>query len=149
VSAALGAELIQTDAVRKEMFPTPRYTTREAAAVYAACHRLIAAALARGARVVFDGTNLREGHRVTLYQRADRAGASLLGVVAYAPEAVIRERMRQRQEHRDPDDQSDADWQVYLRLRGHADPIRRPHVIVNTTVAPEPVFRLLQRHLSA
>jgi predicted kinase len=149
LSIALGALLIQTDAVRKEMFPDPNYSPREAAAVYAACHQQIAEALARGERVVFDGTNLREKQRSTLYTLADRAGAKLVVVVAYASEAVIRQRLRQRVEGRDPDDQSDADWPVYLRMRGSAEPVFRPHLVVNTTVSAEPVIRLLRHELGA
>lgn len=149
LSAALGALLIQTDAVRKEMFPEPNYSQREASAVYTACHQQIAEALARGERVVFDGTNLREKQRNTLYTLADRARAQLLVVVAYAPEAVIRERLRQRAEGRDPDDQSDADWPVYLRMRGNAEPVFRPHLVVNTTVSAGPVVRLLRHTLGS
>jgi predicted kinase len=130
------------------MFPAPSYAPREAAAVYAACHQQIAEALERGERVVFDGTNLRERQRNTLYGLADRTGATLLVVVAYATEAVIRERLRQRAEGHDPDDQSDADWPVYLRMRGNAEPVLRPHVVVNTAVSPAPVIRLLRHHLT-
>ena len=149
LSLALDALLIQTDAVRKEMFPDPNYSQREVSAVYAACHRQISEALARNERVVFDGTNLSERHRNTLYGLADRAGAKLVVVVAYASEAVIRERLRQRAQGRDPDDQSDADWPVYLRMRGNAEPVLRPHIVVNTAVSAEPVIRLLRHDLGA
>ena len=149
LATSLDARLIQTDAVRKELFPSPTYSHREASTVYTVCHQQIAAALADGERVVFDGTNLRERQRTALYHLADRLGASLLVVSAYAAEAVIRARLRQRLESRDPDDQSDADWQIYLRMRGDAEPILRPHVVVNTAVDPAPVIRLLSRHLGA
>jgi predicted kinase len=148
LSEALGAELIQTDAVRKELFPDPRYTSAEAATVYATCHHRIAAALAEGRCVVFDGTNLRERQRWTLYQLGERARAKVIVVVAYAPEETIRARLRHRAEARDPDDQSDADWPVYLRMRGNTAPVPRPHVIVNTAVGTQPVVRLLQRRLA-
>jgi predicted kinase len=147
LSAALDAKLIQTDAVRKAMFPDPNYSQREASAVYAACHQQISDALRSGERVVFDGTNLREKQRATLYSLADRAQAKLIVVVAYAPESAIRERLRQRMTDRDPDDHSDADWPIYLRMRGHAEPVLRPHLVVNTTVSPEPVIRLLRQRL--
>jgi len=148
LSTALGAELIQTDAVRKELFPDPRYTSGEASTVYATCHRRIAAALGRGERVVFDGTNLRERRRATLYRLAERAGAKVVVVVAYASDEVIRARLRQRAERRDPDDQSDADLPIYLRMRRDVEPVPRPHVVVNTATAPGPVVRLLERQLS-
>ena len=75
LSGALGAEIIQTDAVRKELYPEPAYTPAEAAAVYQVCHRRIAEALGRGERVVFDATNLRERRRRALYQLAERMKA--------------------------------------------------------------------------
>lgn len=148
MSAALGAELIQTDAVRKELFPDPRYTPGEAATVYAECHRRIAAALAGGACVIFDGTNLRERRRRTLYQLAERAGAKAIIVVAYASDEVIRARLRHRAEGCDPDDQSDADLPVYLRMRRGLEPVPRPHIVVNTSTAPGPVIRLLKHRLA-
>jgi predicted kinase len=148
LSEALEALLIQTDAVRKELYPDPSYTSAEAATVYGVCHKRIAEALAEGACVVFDGTNLSERHRRTLYTLGERAKATTVVVVAYASEATIRARLRHRAESRDPDDQSDADWPVYLRLRRENEPIPRPHIVVNTEAGPGPVVRLLQRRLS-
>lgn len=147
LSVALGAELLQTDAVRKEMFPEPRYTPHEASAVYAVCHEHIAAALARGACVIFDGTNLHERHRRILYDLAGRANATVSIVVAYASGETIRERLRLRGQGIDPLDQSDADFTVYQRMRRDQEPISRPHLIVNTEARPEPVIRLLRRQL--
>jgi predicted kinase len=148
LSVALGAVLIQTDAVRKELFPDPRYTPGEASTVYATCHRRIAEVLRRGGCVIFDGTNLREKRRGTLYQLAERAGAQAIVVVAYASDEVIRARLRQRVERHDPNDQSDADLPVYLRMRRDVEPVPRPHIMVNTAATPGPAIRLLQHHLS-
>jgi predicted kinase len=148
LSVAFGAELIQTDAVRKELFPDPHYTPGEAAAVYGTCHRRIAAALGRGQCVIFDGTNLRERRRRTLYQLAERTHARAIVVVAYASDEVIRARLQHRAEGRDPEDQSDADLAVYLRMRQSVQPVPRPHIMVNTAAAPGPVIRLLERQLA-
>jgi predicted kinase len=146
---ALGAETLQTDAVRKELFPTPRYTPGEAAAVYRACHQRIRAGLAAGRCIVFDGTNLAERRRRTLYGLADETTATLVIVSAYAPESVIRERLNQRMIARTPGDVSDADWAVYLRMRHDAEPIGRPHIIANTTVGSGPVVRMVRRLVEA
>ena len=149
LAANVGARVIQTDLVRKELFPRPRYTPGEAKAVYATCHRRIVECLGRGERVLFDATNLRERRRETLYALAERAGAVLVVVAAYAPESVIRARLAQRMRARTPGDASDADWRVYLLLRKDADPIRRPHIVANTVAAPGPVVRLVARQLGA
>jgi predicted kinase len=147
IAGALDAEIVQTDAFRKALFPQPCYTRREVRAVYDACHARADAVLAGGGRVVFDGTNLREGDRRHLYEVAERRGARLLIVVAYAPEAVVRARLLGRRTSRDPDDLSDADWSVYRRLRRTAEPIPRPHFVVNTAVSPEPALLALCRAL--
>jgi predicted kinase len=148
LSAALGAELVQTDAVRKELFPDPRYTSSEHATVYDTCRRRIAELLGRGVCAIFDGTNLREKRRASLYQLAQRAGAQAIVVVAYASDEVIRARLQQRAERRDPEDQSDADLPIYLRMRRDVEPVPRPHIVVNTAAAPGPVIRLLERRLA-
>jgi predicted kinase len=148
IAVEIGAELIQTDAVRREMFPHPRYAPREMAAVYQTCHRRIAAALAQNHRVVFDATNLHERGRAVLYRLADQHGASLFVVVAYAPEPVIYSRLRSRIAGRDPADLSDADVTVYRRMRARAEPVRRPHVVANTTVSPASILRLLRLQLA-
>lgn len=147
LSVALGAELIQTDGVRKELFPEPSYTPDEASTVYGVCHRRIAAALAEGKCVIFDGTNLRERRRRTLYQLAERAKAQVWIVVAYASEETIRQRLQFRAAGGDPTDQSDADWAIYLRMRRDTEPVPRPHLVVNTATDPAPVIRLLRQRL--
>lgn len=147
IAEGLGADLIQTDNVRKEMYPEPLYTPTEAASVYRACHERIRLALAQGRRVVFDGTNLRERRRATLYRLADEAAAQLMIVLAYAPKAVIRERLAQRGAARDPLDASDADWPIHLRLRRDAEPVSRPHLVANTVAAPGSILRVLCRRL--
>ena len=146
IAEELGAMLIQTDAVRKELFPRSRYTNGETKAVYAESRRRLDAALAAGRRVIFDATNLREHRRALLYEVGERAG--LVTVVrAYAPDDVVRARVTRRFAEPDPLDQSDADWRISRLLQSGADPIRYPHLVVNTTVSPAPALRLLARLL--
>jgi predicted kinase len=133
VAERLGAELLQTDNLRKEMFAEPRYTGRESGAVYASAHRRISRLLTAGQTVVFDATNLAERRRSLVYKLAEQAGARLLIVVAYAPAALIRQRLAERAARLDPLDRSDADWAIYLKL-GRVQPVPRPHLLVNTAV---------------
>src|SRR3712207_4425476 len=124
----------------------PRYTNGETKAVYAESRRRLDAALAAGRRVIFDATNLREHRRALLYAVGEQAG--LVTVVrAYAPDEVVRARVIRRFAEPDPLDQSDADWRISRLLQSGADPIRYPHLVVNTTVSPAPSLRLLGRIL--
>ena len=146
---SLGGELVQTDAVRKELFRRPRYTPAETRAVYATCHRRLAEGLRAGRCVVFDATNLQERTRAILYRIVERHGAALVVVAAYAAEAVIRARLIARARGQDPRDASDADWVVYLRLRRSSEPIGRPHLVANTCTSPRALLATLRRYLGA
>ena len=132
LAPAIGARIVESDRVRKQLFPDPRYTGGEHAAVYGWCHTIIRSTLIAGGRVIFDATNLEERRRRRVYEIADRCAARLVIIWATCPAGVVQERMLRRRQMPDDDDLSDADWTVYLDLRRKAEPIRRPHLVVNT-----------------
>lgn len=144
----LGAELVQTDAIRKDRFARPTYSAKESAAVYAQAHRTIASALQAGRVVVFDATNLEEAKRQTLYELAERAGATLQLVWMWAPVGVIARRLHQRGIAPDPDDRSDADWPIYSQLARTAEPPRRPFIVLNSTLSVEEQLGVLAKVLA-
>ena len=92
--------IIESDRVRKVLFPQPAYTAEESAIVHRTCRELVRRLLKKGVRVIFDATNLVEFQRELLYGLAERCGAQLLIVRTVAPEAVIRERLEQRRASR-------------------------------------------------
>lgn len=141
LALALGAELVQTDGVRKQLFAEPRYTGGEHAAVYGWCHNLIRSRLGAARAVVFDATNLEERNRRRLYEIADACGARLVIAWTSCPPGTVQERLLRRQDLRDEDDQSDATWGIYLQMRRRAEAIHRPHLVVNTTTDLEALVR--------
>lgn len=146
LGAALDAQIVESDRVRKQLFAEPRYTGGEHAAVYGWCHTILESGLAVGRRVIFDATNLEERTRRRVYDIAERTNARLTIVWVTSPPGVVQERMLRRHEKRDENDLSDADWSVYLQLRRKADAIRRPHLVVNTATDTDTVVhRLLAR----
>ena len=140
---ALGAQVVESDRVRKQLFSEPRYTGGEHAAVYGWCHTVLRSALVVGRRVVFDATNLDERVRRRVYDIAEQCNAHLEIIWVTCPPAVVQQRMLRRQQHRDEDDLSDADWPVYLDLRRRTEPIRRPHIVINTAADFETLFQRL------
>jgi predicted kinase len=145
LGAALDAQVVESDRVRKQLFTEPRYTGGEHAAVYGWCHTILRSTLVVGRSVIFDATNLEERLRRKVYDIADQCAAKLFIVWVACPPAVVQERMLRRHQTPDDDDLSDADWPVYLDLRRKAEPIRRPHLVVNSNVDSE----ALMRHLLA
>src|SRR5438270_909191 len=148
LGAALGAQVVETDRVRKQLFAEPRYTGGEHAAVYGWCHTVLRSALVVGRRVIFDATNLEERVRRKVYDIAAQCDARLTILWVTCPPGVVQERMLRRRERRDEeDDLSDADWLVYVDMRRRAEPIRRPHLVANTATDYETLLRHVMQRL--
>ena len=148
LSGRLSFVTVGSDRMRKTLVPQPRYKRSEHIRVFAACHRLIEELLGEGYRVIFDATNLTEGFRRPVYELTARAGSPYCIVGFTAPGSLVRERLRRRSDGLSPDDYSDADWQVYGRLRPGQEPIQHPHIRVDssgdTAPAVEQVLRMVK-----
>ena len=141
----LQAQVVESDRVRKQLFAEPRYTTSEHAAVFGWCHTVIRSALVVGRSVIFDATNLEERNRRRVYDIVDQSQARLAILWVTCQPSVVQQRMLRRQQRTDDDDLSDADWLVYLDMRRKVDPIRRPHVVINTATDHESLLARLTR----
>jgi predicted kinase len=148
LAQVLEAQVVESDRVRKQLFAEPRYTGGEHAAVYGWCHTVVRSALVCGHSVVFDATNLEERLRRRVYSIAEECGARLLILWATAPPTVVQERLLRRRDALDPEDASEADWRVYLAMRPRAEPIRRPHVVINTGAGTETLVATLVARLT-
>lgn len=127
----LPAVVIESDRVRKALFPQPDYSAQESAIVHRTCQEVIQRLLKKGVRVVFDATNLVEFQRELLYSLAEHSGAHLLIVRTVAPEQVIKERLEERKAK--GEGASDADWRVYRRMSKSEQKIRRTHLCIDTS----------------
>jgi predicted kinase len=127
------AAVVQSDVVRKLLFPVPHYTSEESVWVFTAIHRAVEQLLRRHVSVILDATNLEERHRRSLEEIAKRAGARPLLVWVEASEREIRRRLIARHRgNRASNDVSDADVAVYEELRRRVEPIRGEHLVIRT-----------------
>jgi predicted kinase len=147
LATRLPAAVVQSDAVRKELFPSPCYTPDEHRQVFAAAHARLVALLRGGQHVVFDATNLEAGPRDVLADIAAGAGARLLVARLAVSHTVARARLARRAVSRAPGDLSDADWAVYQAMVGRLEPIRGPHWVLNGDADPDALAALLAGRL--
>lgn len=129
---------LQSDGLRKILFPNPSYAEEESARLFDACHALIEDLLARGTPLLIDATNLVESHRERLYRAARQPGVLTVLVYLTAPREVAYRRLQRRSQGTAPEDNSDAGREVYDRMRSAVEPIRRGHLVVDTSkdIAP-------------
>lgn len=125
--------ILESDALRKELFPQPCYSPEESARLFRALHLLIERLLKRGISLILDATNLSERYRERLYNIADRLGVKLILVRVEAPPEVVYGRLKVRQAAASPESKSDADWGVYRRMRATVEEMHRNHYAVDTS----------------
>lgn len=134
----LGAAHVESDAVRKSMFPAPVYTPGEHGAVFARAEALAREALEAGRHVVMDATNLTRRDRRRFVRLAEAAGGGLLAVWVTAPEATLRERLSRPREG-----YSDAGVGVLERMLGRAERVAGRVVVVDSRFPLEPTVELV------
>lgn len=135
--------ILESDALRKALFPLPTYSSPESSRLFRVCHLLIDRLLKRGISLILDATNLSQGHRERLYAIADRLDVKLVLVRVEAPPEVVYDRLKARQE--DSEGKSDADWTVYRRMKPSVQKIRRNHYAVDTSRDITPVLNKIIR----
>lgn len=125
--------ILESDAIRKELFPKPNYEPAEHARTFAALHSMTEELLRKNIPVLIDATNLIERNRKIFYNIAERCEAKLILVATTAPSNVVRKRLEQRGRSDGREDHSDAGWDVYLKLEPSMEPIAREHYVVETS----------------
>jgi len=139
--------ILESDALRKALFPSPSYSSPESSRLFLAAHLLIERLLKKGVPLILDATNLSERYRERLYSIADRLDVKLILVRVEAPPQVVYERLKSRQQRVNSVSKSDADWAVYQRMKPTVQKIRRNHYAVNTAKDITPVLEKIVREV--
>jgi hypothetical protein len=139
----LPAALLESDALRKTLFPTPTYSAIESGRLFRLIREIAEDLLSRSIPVVWDATNLTESERHYLYGIADRLRVKLVLVRVSAPREVVKQRLNARQTEAQAI--SDADWEIYQRMEPKVEKITRKHYVVDTSRDVTPVIDKIVR----
>ncbi len=148
LSERLSLPILESDVMRRRLYPTPVHDRPESERLFRACHLLIQDFLEKGVSIIFDATNLVERHREQLYRIADDTGAKLILVRVEAPPELVHKRLRRRKAGADAEDNSEADWDVYRRMSQSSQRIRRNHFAVDTSRDITPVLDKIVREVN-
>jgi len=138
---------LESDALRKALFGQPTYSPEESRRLFSASHLVLSRLLARGIAAILDATNLREVHRRQVYRIADKHEAKLILVHLQAPPTVVHKRLEARVKGLHSHDLSDAGPEVYERMQHDIEPIRRPHISVDTSADIEPAIAAILQQI--
>ncbi len=137
--------ILESDVLRKVLFSPPSYSLAESSRLFRATHRLIERLLERGISLVLDATNLSERYRERLYSIADHLDARLILVRVEAPPEIVQKRLEGRRGK--GVSTSDADWEIYQRMKPSVQKILRNHYAVDTSRDITPVLDKIGREV--
>lgn len=147
----LGAEVIRTDVLRKELFakgPQERhieafgqgiYSDEFSRLTYAKALEIAAERLKEGRSVIIDASYKRRDERLRAAGTAKELDAGFFLIECTAPEEALKRRLDSRQAAgRDP---SDGRWEIYLAQKSDFDAVTEfssgTHLVVDTGKSPE------------
>jgi predicted kinase len=140
--------ILESDALRKTLFSPPSYSPEESARLFRTLHRLIERLLKKGIPLILDATNLSERDREHLYNIADRLDARLILVRVEAPAELVYQRLKARSNGGNSANNSDADWEVYRKMKPSVEKISRKHYAVDSSRDITPVLDRVVREAS-
>jgi predicted kinase len=141
--------ILESDALRKLLFPSPIYSTEESSYLFRVIHQLLKRLLKKGASVILDATNLSESHREYLYHIAEQCNSRLVLVEVKAPPELVYSRLKRRllSQGKGEETKSDADWVVYQRMKPTVEAIQRYHYSVDTSQDISPAINKIVREI--
>ena len=141
----LPAVVLESDALRKILFPQPSYRQDESTRLFKAIRLLAERLLRRGLCLILDATNLSERYREYFYSIADRLDVKLILVSVEAPPLLVKERLAARL--KDTTEKSEAGWEIYQKMKQSVEKINRKHYVADTSRDITPVLDKIMREI--
>ena len=149
LAPSLGARVLRSDVVRKQLFkvppetrlPTSAYTSQVSRRVYRTLCRKAADALAAGYSVIIDAVSLKPEERRSFLEVGATAGVPFVGLWLAAPDTTMDRRLRERRH-----DASDASPEV-LAQQLQQDPGAMDWVRIDAGAGPEECLNAARRAL--
>ncbi len=120
----LGAEYVNSDRIRKQLFPRRSYSESEKATVYAALLRKMEKSINDKSALVLDATFHKSSARKPFLSKANN---HIYFIEVQADEAVVKERLKKNRPY------SEADFGVYELIKKEWEPLNPPYLILQST----------------
>jgi hypothetical protein len=160
IAPRVGADIIQTDVVRKEILniePTEKhheafgrgiYSGEITRKTYVRSLELASQKLKEGKSVIIDASYKSRDDRRKAFEAAERLHADFFIIECTCPENIIKERLLSRIS--DKGEVSDAHWEIYLEQKEAFDAITEIpdslHLILDTSLTPDDsTYKALQQ----
>ncbi len=127
LAKTLQIKAVNSDVIRKERFAVRHYTPDEKMQVYEEMRSEMETALRSNNSLVLDATFYQEDIRRLFTDTAEKYGQSIRFIEVRADEEIIRKRLSKKREY------SEADYEVYEKIKNVFEPLSTKHLILNST----------------
>lgn len=141
----LPAIILESDALRRMLFSQPDYSQTENIRLFKAIRLLTERLIRRGFCVIMDATNLSERYREYFYSITERLDVKLIIVSVEAPPPLVKKRLAARLGN--TGERSQADWEIYMKMKPSVEKIARKHYIVDASRDITPVIDKVMREI--
>ncbi len=135
----LDAYLINSDGIRRELYPSPTYRKDEKLTVYRKMLAVMYDFLHRRQSLVMDATFYTREIREQFEREADAIGCKIAWIELRAEDTLSRKRLKEKRE------ESDADYSIHLLIKSEFEPMKKEHLILHST--NENLDEMMQRAL--
>jgi predicted kinase len=124
------AVVLRTDEIRKKLIQKPKYTEDEKKFVYGIIFMLTESLLKNGVTCIIDGTFYKKSFIKELKNIASENRAKLSIIECVLDEKILEKRIKKRKKGL-----SDADFEVYKKIKKQWEPIKEKHIVFDTGVS--------------
>ena len=144
----LGAEVVRTDVLRKELLSIPPaerrpdafgqgiYSDQITDRTYSRALEIASAHLTKGRSAVIDASYKRREERLRAAEKANKLGTDFFLVECVCPEETVKGRLENRR-----GDASDGRWEIFLAQKADFDPVTEipaaSHIVIDTAQDPD------------
>lgn len=125
IAERLDAIILQSDLIRRELFPQRIYSSDESKAVYEVMLARSKAHLTSNTTVILDATFLQNAHRAAPIALADELDLACEIVHVVSTPELTKKRLDSR-----VGDPSEAGYEIYLHLREQFEEIKIAHTLI-------------------
>ncbi len=143
IAKKLNATMISTDHIRKKIFEKPTYQDWEKELVYKVMC-LLGEHLSKTQICILDAVFPKEQHRDAVKEMGKRNKIPVYFVEFVCDENTIFKRIANKKRVL-----SDADYQIYLKLKKEYEPIKFEHIIIDTTAGMDEAVTALEKELES
>jgi predicted kinase len=134
----INSTILSTYKIRKDLITSPTYKKKERKLIYDIMILLAKYLHSSGTNCILDATFNREDSRIEVKKKLGVQDNQFFVIECTCPENIIINRLKNRK-----NDYSDADIEIYQKMKKIYEPIKGKHITIDTSLDPEKNAKLV------